>query len=110
VIQWCRRSRRIRKVEDGAVEAEEEEESRRRRSEREKKQSRRLRQICVLVEQEADDSRGSMTSHSGTLERKNEDGALEDFLTSFGAPLPFTPGWADPLLCVLFKAAEHDVD
>lgn len=68
--------------------------------------------MCVLVEQETDNSRGNMTSYYGTLERKNEDGALEDFLTSLGALLPFvpSPGWADPLLCVLFKAAEHDVD
>jgi hypothetical protein len=110
VIEWCRGSkRRIRKVEDGAVEAEESEEIKRRRSDREKER-RRLRKMCVLVEQEADDSRGNMTSHSGTLERKNEEGALEDFLISFGALLPFTPGRADPLLCALFKAAEHDVD
>lgn len=45
--------------------------------------------MCVLVEHEVDDSRGNKTSHLGTLERKNEDGALEDFLTSFGALLPF---------------------
>ena len=41
MIEWCRRSRRIRKVEDGAVEVEEGEESGRRWSEREKKEGRR---------------------------------------------------------------------
>ena len=73
------------------MEVDEGEESRRRCSGREKMEGRRWRQMCVLVEHKVDDSRGNKISHLGTLERKNDDGALEGFLTSFGALLPFVP-------------------